>query len=319
MKKMKIEQVWRDILLNHESLQFVEGDYQLKLLDPEAKFSFFAGVDSDKSVLIAIEINCRPPDINLETQAIDYFRSQRKNGTWLMALRLYDLDLVTVFGRLCQDLIDASAGMPSQTALIKLFKDRLNLWKKLFQNSNKGLLQKHEIKGLLAELVALENLLTSTTSATTIVMGWIGPQGADQDFIFNDFALEIKAIAPSVTQVGISSIEQLDSILPIELWIYVLRESNSDEKNNINLLSQVLKIEAILNSEPNALNIFKAKVLESGYVENEFYKDICFKVTDEMKFTITDDFPKLKRELMPSGILEAAYNISLSAISNFRI
>ncbi len=316
---MKIEQVWRDILLNHESLQFVEGDYQLKLLDPEAKFSFFAGADSKKRVLIAIEINCRPPDINLETQAIDYFRSQRKNGTWLMALRLYDLDLVTVFGRLCQDLIDASGGMPSQKALINLFRDRLNLWKKLFQNSNKGLLQIHEIKGLLAELVALENLLTSTSSVTTTIMGWIGPQGADQDFIFNDFALEIKAIAPSVTKVGISSIEQLDSILPIELWVYVLRESNSDEDNNINLLSQVSIIEAMLNLEPNALNIFKAKVLESGYVENEYYKDICFKVTDLLKFAVAENFPKFKRELVPSGILDATYSISLSAISNFRI
>ncbi len=75
----------------------------------------------------------------------------------------------------------------------------------------------------------------------------------------------------------------------------------------------------MLNLEPNALNIFKAKVLESGYVENEYYKDICFKVTDLLKFAVAENFPKFKRELVPSGILDATYSISLSAISNFRI
>lgn len=317
---MKIEQLWDEILSSQEIDQLGVGDYLLRLLDPDAIFTIFAGADNNKSILIAIEINSRPPDIDLDTQALDYFRNQRKNGSWLMALRLNDIELTPVFARLCQDLIDASVGVPSQTALIKLFKDRLNLWKKLFQNSNKGLLQKHEIKGLIAELVALENfLISSKDSAITTLIGWAGPQGADQDFIFNDIAIEIKAIAPSTTKVGISSIEQLDSILPTELWVYVLRESNPDEEDNISLLSQVLKIERILNANPNALSIFKAKVLESGYVENEFYESISFKVIDEMRFTVTDEFPKLKREFTPSGILEATYNISLSAISNFRI
>jgi hypothetical protein len=317
---MMIENLWREMLIGQESEKLADEDYLLKLLDPESTYSIFAGVDSYKNILIAIEINNIPPNIELETQSLDYFRSQRKNGTWLMALRLIDLELMPVFGRLCQDLIDASASMPSQAALIKLFKDRLNLWKKLFQNSLNGLLQKHEIKGLIAELIALENLLlTSKTSATTILMGWLAPQGTDQDFIFNDIAIEVKAISPSSTKVSISSIEQLDSILPIELWVYVLRECNAEEENSINLLSQVLKVEQILNAETNALNIFKAKMLESRYVENEYYESICFNVSDEMKFTVTIDFPKLKREITPSGILEATYNISLSSISSFRI
>ena len=60
-------------------------------------------------------------------------------------------------------------------------------------------------------------------------------------------------------------------------------------------------------------------MLESRYVENEYYENICFMVTDEMRFTVSDDFPKIKREFTPSGVLEATYSISLSAISNFRI
>lgn len=316
---MRIEQLWDEILSSHEISKLDAGEYLLRLLDPEATFNIFAGVDSCKSILIAIEINNRPPNIDLDTLALDYFRNQRKNGSWLMALRLNNHELIPVFGWLCQDLIDASVTMPSQTALMNLFIDRLNLWKKLFQNSTKGLLQKHEIKGLVAELIAVESLLKSSEyPAMTIIMGWLGPQKADQDFIFKDLAVEIKAIDPSSTKVSISSIEQLDFILPIELWIYVLRESNIDEEKSINLLNQVLKIENILNPDPKALDIFKTKLLQAGYVENEFYESICFKVIDEMRYSVSEDFPKLKRELVPSGILEATYTLSLSAISNFR-
>lgn len=317
---MEIEKLWEKLLADSKSDKITDNEYILLLVNPKTAFKFFAGAYSNQNVLIALEVNSRPPNIDLETQALNYFRSQRKNGTWLMVLRLNNSELTPVFGKLCQDLIDAALTMPSEAALIKLFKDRLNLWKKLFQNSNSGLLEKHEIKGLIGELLALEYLLeTSQTSMLSTVTAWNGPQRGDQDFLFDDRAIEIKAISPSSTKVGISSIEQLDSVLPIELWIYILRESAQDEPDNISLNNQVLKIEKILSTDTKALNLFKNKILAARYVEHEFYENCCFKPLDIQRHQVIDDFPRLTRKPLPLGIEEASYSISLASINKYRI
>lgn len=317
---MKIEELWGEIASDHKGQGVSEGEYLLRLLDPEAPFIFFAGIDSSNNLLIAIEINSTPPDLNLESESLGYFRNRRKSGTWLMGLRLDNIELAPVFGRLCQDLIDAALKMPSQAALVNFFKDRLDLWKKLFLNSHGGLLEKYQIKGLIAELIALEYLLMSLEdSMLTTLMAWAGPEGADQDFIFNDRAIEVKAISTSSTKVGISSIEQLDSILPMELWIYVLKDSSGDTGVDLNLISQVLKIEQILSTQPKAVNIFKDKILQAGYVENVFYEKYCFSVLSHGKYRISEFFPRLSRKPLPIGILEATYSISISAIDQYRI
>ena len=316
---MRIEILWKEILSDVEKLEVSDGEYLLRLIDPNAPFIFFAGIDSANNFLIAIEINSTPPDINLESESLIYFRNKRKSGTWLMGIRLDKIDLAPVFGKLCQDLIDAASGMPSQAALITFFKDRLNLWKKLFQNSNRGLLEKHQIKGLMAELIALEYLLQSSEgSMLSVLMAWTGPDKADQDFIFNDRAIEVKAISPSSTKVGISSIEQLDSTLPMELWVYVLKDSSGDEVGDLNLISQTLKIEQILSMQPKVVNIFKDKMIQAGYVENVFYEKYCFNVLSINKYIVSELFPKLSRKQLPGGVLEASYSISISAIDQYR-
>lgn len=66
------------------------------------------------------------------------------------------LDLEQVFGRLCQDLIDAAAKVATEAALVSLFRERLLLWKRLFRDGGSGFLQKFQIKGLIAELLALD-------------------------------------------------------------------------------------------------------------------------------------------------------------------
>lgn len=317
---MKIEDVWYEVLNEYATKEIGEENYFIKLINPQSPFNIFAGIDGARCVLLAIEIDSRPPEIDLETQSLSYFRQQRKSRSWLMILRLNNLELLTVFGRLCQDLIDAASTMPSQAALIKLFKDRLNLWKKLFHLGSDGLLEKNEVKGLLAELIALEYFLDFSEHSKLITLtAWTGPQGFDQDFIFNSKVVEVKSIHPSSLKVSISSIEQLDSVLPIELWIYVLRDSSSEEEGNLSLNNQVLKIEHKLANDPKALSIFKSKLLEARYVEHDFYESCCYKVIEENRYTVTDNFPRLTRAPLNLGILEASYSLSISAISDFRI
>lgn len=296
------------------------GGFRLLRLDPEYPFSIFAGIDDAGNVLLAIGVDSRPPNLNVGTQALDYFRQQRAGGSWLMILRLIRSGLDPVFGRLCQDLVDAAFLVPSQAALIKLFRERLILWQKLFQQGNNGCLDKYQIKGLMAELLTLEYLLKEKpgTSAET-TMAWTGPLGADQDFIFGDRAIEIKAISPSADKVSISSVGQLEALVPMELWIYVLRESTLGEQDCICLMELATRIESMLSGCAEGLAIFRERLLAAGYIEQEFYESACFSIMACNNYSISESFPRLTKSGVPLGISDISYSISLSAIDPFKI
>jgi hypothetical protein len=314
----KIEELWRDALLQAKTKPIVANAYRLTRTAPESRFDIYAGVDSSSFVLLAIGINARPPNIATDSSSLDYFRQQRKDGSWLMVLRLRQSGLETVFGRLCQDLVDAARGVPDEKALVILFRERLNLWKKLFQHGGGGFLPPHEIKGLIAELLVLERLIRNgARDAHESVSGWTGPLGADQDFIYSDLAIETKAIGPGAESVSISSMEQLDCAVPLYLVLATLRPATPGEPGAIGLNTLAAKVEGIISQSPEALGVFKERLLEARYVEHEFYESVLFEPMSISAYSVTGSFPKLVRSIVPSGIISAGYAIEIDSIASF--
>jgi hypothetical protein len=236
MMMTKIEELWREALLQARAKPIEANGYRLTRMAPESRFDIYAGVDSSSFVLLAIGISARPPNVTTDSSSLDYFRQQRKDGSWLMVLRLRQNGLETVFGRLCQDLFDAAEGVPDEKALVLLFRERLNLWKKLFQHGGNGFLQPHEIKGLIAEMLVLELLIQGgERDVHETVSGWIGPLGSDQDFMYSELALEVKAVGPGAETILISSLEQLDCAVPLHMVLATLRPATPGESGAIGL------------------------------------------------------------------------------------
>ena len=315
----KIEELWRDALQQARNKPIEANGFRLTRMAPESRFDIYAGVDSSSFVLLAIGIHARPPNIATDSSSLDYFRQQRKDGSWLMVLRLRQNGLETVFGRLCQDLADAAEGVPDEKALVVLFRERLNLWKKLFQHGGGGFLQPHEIKGLIAEMLVLELLIRDgKRDVHETVSGWIGPLGADQDFMYSDRTIEVKAIGPGAESISISSLEQLDCAVPMDLILATLRPATPGEPGAIGLNALAARIEGMIAESPEALNIFKERLLEARYVEHEFYETVLFEPTSIAAYSVRDTFPKLVRDMVPPGIVGATYSIGIDSIADFR-
>lgn len=315
----KIEELWRDGLQHAGNKPIEANGFRLTRMAPESRFDIYAGVDSSSFVLLAIGIHARPPNIATDSSSLDYFRQQRKDGSWLMVLRLRQNGLETVFGRLCQDLADAAEGVPGEKALVVLFRERLSLWKKLFQHGGSGFLQPHEIKGLIAEMLVLELLIRDgERDVHETVSGWIGPLGADQDFMYSDQAIEVKAIGPGAESISISSLEQLDCAVPMDLILATLRPATPGEPGAIGLNALAARIEGMIAKSPEALNIFKERLLEARYVEHEFYETVLFEPTSISAYSVRDTFPKLVRDMVTNGIVGASYSIGIDSIADFR-
>ncbi len=314
----KIEELWTEGVQQARLRPIEANGFRLLRFDYIEEFDIYAGVDSSEFVLLAIGVHSRPPNVDLDSSSLDYFRQQRQDGSWLMVLRLRGLGLSTVFGPLCQDLVDASATVAGEAALISLFKDRLLLWKKLFLRSGDGLLKTHEIKGLIGELLFLESLITlEGRDSLEAVTGWVGPLSADQDFLFTDTAFEIKTVNPAAESVSIASLGQLDCAVPLFLVRTVLRLSQPGNPDAIGLNFLTARIEGAIATNPEALRVFKNRLLEAGYVEHEFYDTVLFQPESTSRYRVEADFPRIVSSMVSKGIVSATYEVSLDAMQSF--
>ncbi|NUT60038.1 PD-(D/E)XK motif protein [Herbaspirillum sp. C9C3] len=315
-----IEALWNKLQQDALLEPLRESNCRLLKIENTSAFDTFAGIDSSGFAIVAFSCRTKPPAIDFETGALDYFRQGRLNGQWLMALRLKNESLRQVFGRLCQDLIDESHHVLTEAGLISLFRERLVLWKRLFGNSDDGLLKSYQIKGLLGELLALENFNSEFPDAPhALIMAWTGPEGGDQDFHFPEHAVEIKSISPFAEEITISSAAQLDCTLPLELHLYFLKECAQEEPGAISLAQQVVRIENIVHSSPEALRAFRQKLLSVGYVENPYYQTVTFVPVEARRFAVTDQFPKVVDDMLPIGVVHLSYGLSLASIAPYQI
>lgn len=315
----KIETIWDEIRDAVREQPLADGGYRIRQLGKESPFAIYSGVDSAGCVMLAIGIKRVPPAIAIDSQALDYFRQQRADGSWLMALRLRQKALAEVFGKLCQDLVDATELFSSEAELVALFRDRLILWKKLFDRTSDGRLKPFQVKGLIAELLVAESLLANKQLAPlAVITAWVGPTGADQDFQFADEAIEVKAIAPESEAVSISSLGQLDAQVPILLCVYTLRAATVGEAGVIGLNQLVPRLEGQLASSPESLVLLKDRLIEAGYVEDAYYDSVVFQPIRIEEFQVDDAFPKLTAAHVPSGIVGATYSLSLALLRSIR-
>lgn len=273
----------------------------------------YGGVDSEGHVLLGIEVDIAPPQIEVRSASLDFFRKPRKGlNSWLMFFRLRAAPLQPVFGRLCQDLIDELQHTASDEELLVVVQHRIALWQKLFEIGPHGLLAEFQIKGLLAELLFIESQLKGPhRQPSEIVSAWLGPSGGDQDFMFSDVAIEIKAVGPHSEGVTISSLQQLESLIPIRLSIWTMRKSSASEQASETLNSVIARLEERLSPHHHALALFRSALLEAGYVAHPYYSEIAFEPLRVEEHEVAGPFPRLTPSSIPAGIMSATYCISL--------
>ena len=125
-------------------------------------------------------------------------------------------------------------------------------------------------------------------------------------------------MGPGAESITISSLEQLDCSVAIRLVLVTLRQATSGEQGAIGLNALAARIEGLIAASPEALNTFKERLLEAGYVEHEFYETVLFEHMSSISYRVAAGFPKLTRGMVPEGIASATYAININSISEYR-
>lgn len=278
---------------------------------------FYAGHSPTRAWELLLVSSFEPQGMR-HSGAVSVDTRKRHDGTWAIVVTLVSSDEKDVFVQLCVDLIDSSVDQPSSAQGIRFVVRRFRKWQRLLEQGHSGLLPVTAVKGLLGELLWLERFSLQRYTPITAVEGWQGPAAADRDFVYDAAWYEVKTIVSGSNEVTISSIEQLDVDRNGEMVVISLDRAPATDALHINLPRVISSVESHL-ADPFSLDLFRDKLLEAGYMDRPEYADMCFTVGLVRRYRIDQEFPRLRRRLIPAEVTEGSYKLSLNSLSSWLI
>ena len=296
-------------------------DYNVRRVTEAAGIPLYWGKDSSGHYLFVVQLEG------------DHANQFRKDGTSVHGI---DVDLrefepkqqglvltlenqvnSDLFRGLCETMIASLRGVDDHATALSVTLAHIKRWKAFLAGRKSRLLSPEEIRGLYGELLFLRYLYQNKLDQRSAVEAWGGPEGEHQDFIFQDSAVEVKALSGRErSTVRISSEDQLEALCDnLYLVIYRLSELPGSERSlSLNDLVHTIEAELI---EAEVIEGFFQRLSAYGYVEMVEYDKPEFVVKAHRAFRIDDEFPRLIRSRLPDGIVRLRYELELETIGAF--
>lgn len=302
----EIRQKWEDIG-GHEN-----GSVRIRTINPLQWFAY-SSKDSEKAVLVRLPE--RPVSFK-GTRSIGVSTLKGGDG-WSLILSLLDPKQEEVFLNMISDLISCSEVSSKEQAQKKLTARYLQ-WFRLLAYGHSSIMTEAQQKGILGELLFLKKILQSGMKPMAAVQGWMGPEKADQDFIYDSAWYEIKSIGFSSDMVTISSLQQLDCSSDGYLVVYRIEKTAPESPDGLTLRQAAHSIMISLDDVPEAEELFTEKLNKAGYLDSEQYDRIHFLFRSCQKYLVDSSFPRLTPQSVPNGLVRAEYSLSLSTLETFK-
>jgi hypothetical protein len=244
-------------------------------------------------------------------------RRRESDNRWTLSFELLRDEQQEVFAILCCDIIEHSRFASCEEEALNLVLNRYKQWSKLLESQKSGMMDENRRKGLLGELLFLEKRIATSDIALSAVQGWVGAEGADQDFVYPEGWYEVKSIGVSTTSVTISSLEQLDCPDLGELVIQRIDKVAPDKSKAVTLNEIVGRISEMLIGDAEAMDLFRSKLSEYGYIDLQEYSEQKYFHAESVRFSVNETFPKLTRKNVQMQITNASYELSVPALSEW--
>lgn len=301
----ELQEKWNSISPYTGGFLLVSGDHPL---------SFHVGYYGEQMCFMVLNTG-KKSKIN-SSQAIHATCVQTDDNKYALQFLLNFSSLTELFIKLCWDLIDCSKESPNPVDAII---ERFNAWIRLLQKKGEGLLSSSAQKGLIGELLFLKESITAHGAQASMI-AWVGPEGSDQDYLFESEWCEIKATTVASVAVSISSLQQLDRQDAGRLIVYLLDKTSANGEHTLSLPVAVNDVMSVLTTQ-SLIDVFSCKLAMCGYYfkDAERYAESKFKFSGKREYAVGAGFPKLTRSNVPNGILNAVYELDFSSIDQYKI
>lgn len=244
-------------------------------------------------------------------------RKRETDNRWTLSFELLRNEQEGVFAILCSDIIEHSRSASNEKEALALVISRYKQWSRLLESQRSGLMDENSRKGLLGELLFLQERIEERDSALAAIQGWVGADGADQDFIYEDGWHEVKSIGASATAVTISSLEQLDCAGEGELAVMRIDKAAPHKAGALSLNDAVHQISIKLTDAADALDLFRSKLSAYGYIDLQEYSEQKYYCSGSQRYGVDDTFPRLIRRNVPTQVESLHYELSLSSLADW--
>lgn len=287
------------------------GSLQLAVEHPLDWYVRYATKDH-KSVVIVSE---DPADKISSSKSIEAACNLRKDGKYAISFTLVNREQEDVFISMSSDIIEFSRVEQSPRESLKKVLRRYAAWLKLLDHRRNALMSTNAQKGLLAELIFLKEEIENGLQPSVAIAGWIGPDGADQDFVYENGWHEIKATGASASQITISSVEQLDNPDEGELVVFRIDKCAPAYPGAVTLYAMVHRLYGLLTASVGALDDFVLKLGSAGYIDMLDYDKDHFSVSSRCSYIVDTAFPRISRSELPVEVVNAEYQLDLPSLN----
>lgn len=323
MEMTKIENIWVGLesdTSNHSGLLYKR--YSAEVL-PDV---FVALKAPEKLRCIAFRISAAFPfDENqwnkLKDIKIETLPDERDKSKKFLLILLLNKQHKDIFSTLCEDLIFGVSDVSTEQTLVEKLLERLAKWQSLFEKVGKQGLSDEAQRGLYGEIYFLRFFLTNNSDKNYCIKSWLGPEKSIQDFQYSNWAVEVKTTHSNNHQkIHITSERQLDDSIIEKIFLFHLsldvRVGNGEPLNIL-----IDEVSELLNDNTMASNLFKLKLLESGYydIHKPLYDERGYTIRQENIYRVTGNFPRITENQIPIGVGDVRYSIVLSESEEWRI
>jgi len=298
------------------------ADLNVRLVDQHHPLRLFWGVDTKNRYSFAFDAPaCALPKkrslpnlSEIETSVI--FEEPRGK----MLLLLKNNNEWEVFFALCSDLIRATSSTTDETTGAAVILRRLQRWQELLRRERPQILSPEEIKGLMGELLFLENPLIRVFGCDAAVTGWRGPEHAPQDFTIAETAIEVKCQSGgSRPIVRITSEDQLCPQLPegyLVVYTIARQTESASDVFTLNTLVDLIRHD-LIDASSAACERFEDLLYMARYVRREEYDDHRFSIVGVKSYRLSDGFPRIAASTLAPGIESVSYTLRLENCTPF--
>ncbi len=310
---------WKDI-----AFPASETLVNARRVDAGSRWDFFWARSMDRRYLLVLEhapestSQARLPRLKgIDVTISDYDRNRK-----ILVFKLQDDGLKDIFLELCRDIIRAAASAENEKDAVARELARTWRWHHLLRGGSDGRLSGEEQKGLIGELLVLQEILLPALEPLDALNAWRGPLDAPKDFEIGRYCIEAKARrSAALPCINISSIAQLDSSGIEGLFLYVvdldLAPAGTDGSQTVTDYAMRLR-DLIVARDGAAAEQLDMLLNAGGFRWSDDYSDFSWVEGQRRIYRVADGFPRLCPANVPHGILEAKYAIGLPDCEPFR-
>ncbi len=300
---MKIEDLWHS--LRGEA---VETQRRVDANHPLDIYADFEPPDRPGLVLFCPN---QPPDYQ-SLKSIGIERRQRQDGRWTLRVFLEEPKLIGVFTELCRDIIDSTRMGIDPTRAGSIVLARIERWRALFLAESAGL-DRSALRGLIGELIVLENRLLQRLGLDEAVSAWTGPLGMAQDFrLPSGQRIEVKAVDRDADRVLVNGLGQLDGGRdPLQLVVVRLEDTGINAPDALTVPLLIGRLRTRLADSPSALRSFNSLLRFVGWDDADEGSPVIVRLVRIDEYEVDGAFPRLTTGTVPPGVVDATYKIVL--------